>query len=212
MSDQTTNPNPLAGLEMEQLSAKFQNQEIDYPTFAAEMNRRLQIQVGEAAAKAKAEAKAEAEAKASESAEAWNSWAAAHPPKGDFNYVRCSAEGCKGHDISTFPFAPEHVSSVAFKTEEDEGDTRTLVSVTLFRFKDGIQSKLAAAHLQQVVTGLLCTETQEDKVVPKAYLDVRAWKSEGRHNVTLDFQESEKSKKKESNSGSANTTTSRNRR
>ena len=194
MSEQTTNPNPnpLAGLDIPGLTAKLQNGEITAEQFQAEMTRRVQAQVAEKVANVK-----------SESHEAWDSWVSSHPPKGDFNYVKCSSPECKGHNLDTFPFSPEYVSSVSFKTLEDTGDVRTLESVFLYGMADDSQGDLVATHLRREIPALLCEG---------AYFKARSWSKDGKTAVTLDFQETEKSKNKESKSGSANTTTSRNRR
>ena len=196
MSDQTNtpNPNPLAGFDIPQLSVKLQSQEITLEQFQAEMTRRLHAEVAEKVANVK-----------SESHEAWDAWVLAHPPKGDFNYVKCSAPDCKGHDVDTFPFSPEYVSSVSFKTVEEAGDVRTLESVFLYGMAGESQGDLVATHLRRTIPTILCEG---------AYFKARSWSKDAKTAVTLDFKETEVNKgRKESNSSDSNkTTTSRNRR
>lgn len=195
MSDQTTNnPNPLAEFNISELSRKLQNQEITAEQFQAEMTRRVQAQVAEKVANVKAE-----------SHEAWDAWVASHPPKGDFNFIRCSSPNCKGHDITTFPFSPEHVSSVSFKVTEDYGDTRTLESVFLYGMAGESQGDLVATHLRRTIPTLLCEG---------AYFKARSWTKEGKTAVTLDFKEAEVKVRgrKESDPDSTKTTTSRSNR
>lgn len=174
MSDQTTNPNPLAGLNIRELSQKLKANQITDQDFETEMERRLHAQVVEEVANVK-----------SESHQAWDAWVAAHPPKGDFNFVRCSSPGCKGHNIDTFPFCPEYVSGVSFKTVEDAGDVRTLESIFLYGMSNESQGDLVATHLRRIIPALLCEG---------AYFKARSWSKDAKTAVTMDFKETEKTK------------------
>ncbi len=176
MSDQTTNnPNPLAGLDVAELAAKLQNQQLTAVQFQAEMTRRVQAQVAEQVATRK-----------SESHEAWDTWVSCHPPKGDFNYVKCSSPECTGHNIDTFPFSPEYVSSVSFKTVEDAGDVRTLESIFLYGMADESQGDLVATYLRRTIPALLCEG---------AYFKARSWSKDAKTAVTMDFREADKARK-----------------